>query len=174
MLMQARHRVRHARCWRAVTIIAGVVVLAALLLVASTLPGRPSLIGVAVADDDGGDSGDRGGSSGHGGDDGGGSDDGSADNSGSGSANSGSGDDGDNDTDDDDPAKARSADTQHSESGSDFVPGEVVVANLDAAAEPRIRRLGFVILERQRLASLDLSITRLRVPRTLDAPAART
>jgi hypothetical protein len=58
--------------------------------------------------------------------------------------------------------------------GRDFVADEVVIANLEDAARRDIGRLGFVVLGDQRLASLGLTITRLRVPRRMTAPAART
>jgi hypothetical protein len=58
--------------------------------------------------------------------------------------------------------------------GRDYVPDELVVANLVGDARNGIRRLGFVLLDEQRLASLGLTITRLRVPRQMTAPAART
>jgi len=59
-------------------------------------------------------------------------------------------------------------------SGSDYVPDEVVVANLGDDARTDIGSLGFVVLDEQQLASLGLTITRLRVPRQMTAPAART
>jgi hypothetical protein len=49
-----------------------------------------------------------------------------------------------------------------------------VVANLVGDARNGIRRLGFVVLDEQRLASLGFTISRLRVPRQMAAPAART
>jgi hypothetical protein len=58
--------------------------------------------------------------------------------------------------------------------GSEFVPDEVVVANLGDDARSAVGNLGFVVLDEQQLASLGLTITRLRVPRHLTAPAART
>src|SRR5215468_1114379 len=58
--------------------------------------------------------------------------------------------------------------------GHDFVQDEVVVANLGEDARTDIRRLGFVVLDEQQLASLGLTITRLRVPRPMTAPSART
>jgi Subtilase family len=58
--------------------------------------------------------------------------------------------------------------------GRDYVPDELVVANLADAARDEIGRLGFVVLDEQRMGSLDLTITRLRVPHRMTAPAART
>jgi hypothetical protein len=59
-------------------------------------------------------------------------------------------------------------------SGRDFVPDEVVVANLGDSARSDIGNLGFVVLDEQQLESLGLTITRLRVPRQMTAPTART
>jgi hypothetical protein len=59
-------------------------------------------------------------------------------------------------------------------SGRDYVPDEVVVANLADDARDDIGRFGFVVLGEQRLGSLGLTVTRLRVPRQMTAPAART
>jgi hypothetical protein len=87
-------------------------------------------------------------------------------------ANSGSGDD-DADADDEDAAAARQAGTA-ARSGRDYIPDEVVVANLEDDARADIRQLGFVVLDEQQLASLGLTITRLRVPRQMTAPTART
>jgi hypothetical protein len=56
----------------------------------------------------------------------------------------------------------------------DYVPDEVVVANLGDDARSGIRLLGFVVLDEQELESLGLTITRLRVPRQMTAPSART
>jgi minor extracellular protease Epr len=58
--------------------------------------------------------------------------------------------------------------------GRDYVQGELVVADLGGGARNGIRRLGFVVLDEQRLASLGLTISRLRVPRQMTTPAART
>jgi hypothetical protein len=66
------------------------------------------------------------------------------------------------------------ADTTTERNGRDFVPDELVVANLGRDARSGIGRLGFIVLDEQRLASLGLTITRLRVPRQMSAPAART
>jgi hypothetical protein len=49
-----------------------------------------------------------------------------------------------------------------------------VVANLDDEIRAAIARLGFAVLDERRLVSLRLTITRLRVPRQMTAPAART
>jgi hypothetical protein len=59
-------------------------------------------------------------------------------------------------------------------SGRDYVPDEVVVANLADDARDDIGRFGFVVLGEQRLGSLGLTVTRLRVPRQMTAPTART
>ena len=58
--------------------------------------------------------------------------------------------------------------------GHDYVPDEVVVANLSDSATAAVRRLGFVVLDERQLAALGLKVTRLRVPRQLTAPSART
>jgi hypothetical protein len=58
--------------------------------------------------------------------------------------------------------------------GRDYVPDELVVANLADDARRGVGRLGFVVLDEQELGSLGLTITRLRVPRRMTAPAART
>jgi len=58
--------------------------------------------------------------------------------------------------------------------GHDFVADEVVVANIDGRIRTAIDRLGFVLLDERRLPSLDLTLARLQVPRTMTAPAART
>jgi hypothetical protein len=57
--------------------------------------------------------------------------------------------------------------------GNDYVPDELVVANLGEARDD-VGRLGFVVVDEQDLASLGLTVTRLRVPRQMTAPAART
>jgi hypothetical protein len=49
-----------------------------------------------------------------------------------------------------------------------------VVANLGGETRAAIGRLGFAVLDERRLASLRLTIARLRVPRHMKAPAART
>ena len=59
-------------------------------------------------------------------------------------------------------------------SGRDYVPDEVVVANLADDARDDIGRFGFVVLQEEQLGSLGLTITRLRVPRQMTAPTART
>jgi Subtilase family len=87
-------------------------------------------------------------------------------------ASSGSGDD-DADDDDEAAASARQAGSA-ARSGRDYIPDEVVVANLEDAARADIRQLGFVVLDEQQLASLGLTITRLRVPHQMTAPTART
>jgi len=115
-----------------------------------------------------------------GGDDGGGDDGGDHD-GGGGNAGPGGGGDGDNDhsgTDDGDDDQAEhenGAAVSGVEHDSDhYVSGEVVVANLSDEVEDDIRRLGFVVLEERQLASLELTVTRLRVPDRMTAPAAQT
>jgi hypothetical protein len=125
----------------------------------------------AMADDDGGtSSGDHG----EGGDGHGGEGDGGSANSGPGSADDhsgpGGGDTGDADGDED----AGGAMGGEHGGGVDFVADEVVVANLGDGARADVSRLGFVILDERKLASLGLTVTRLRIPRHLTAPAART
>lgn len=82
------------------------------------------------------------------------------------------------DSDDGDDAAAAahqsSAATATERSGRDFVPDELVVANLGDDAKTDIGGLGFVVLDEQQLTSLGLTITRLRVPRQMTAPAARS
>ncbi len=46
-----------------------------------------------------------------------------------------------------------------------FVPGEIVVTNLPDGFEAGVRRLGFRILERFEMKTLDLKMIRLRIPR---------
>ena len=58
-------------------------------------------------------------------------------------------------------------------SGRDYVADEVVVANVRGDARTAMGRLGFVLLNERRLASLNLTIARLRVPRHMTARAAR-
>jgi hypothetical protein len=75
------------------------------------------------------------------------------------------------------PAAAKRAATAPAatgRAGHDFVADEVVVANIDGKVRTAIGRLGFVLLDERRLRSLKLTLTRLRVPRTMTAPAART
>ncbi len=114
-----------------------------------------------------------------GGDDGGGDHDAGGANSGSGGGDdggddhSGSGDaDNEGAEDEDEGAAAVSGDER--DEGDHYVPGEVLVANLSGEAEEDVRRLGFVVLDEQQLASLGLTVTRLRVPQRMTAPAART
>jgi hypothetical protein len=59
-------------------------------------------------------------------------------------------------------------------SGHDYVPDEVVVANLGDDARSDIVRLGFIVLDEQQLNALGLTIARVRVPRHMTPPAART
>jgi hypothetical protein len=70
-------------------------------------------------------------------------------------------------------ARAAQAAGEPGRGGRDFVADEVVVADLRADVRAAITRLGFVVLDEHRLASLGLTITRLRVPRAMTAPAAR-
>jgi len=115
-----------------------------------------------------GDPGGNGNGNGNGGSNGNGGNSGSNGNSGKGKGKGQS----------DDPASGTpaspAAETAVERNGRDFVPDELVVANLSRDARSGIGRLGFVVLDEQRLASLDLTITRLRVPRQMSAPAART
>lgn len=57
--------------------------------------------------------------------------------------------------------------------GHDFVARQVVVANIGGDIRTAIRRLGFVVLDERHLPSLDLIVTRLKVPDAMTAPAAR-
>jgi hypothetical protein len=59
-------------------------------------------------------------------------------------------------------------------SGHDFVADELVVANLGGEPRAAIGRLGFAVLDERPLTSLRLTIARLRVPRHMKAPTART
>jgi hypothetical protein len=95
-----------------------------------------------------------------------------ANNGGGAGAGSGSGDEGEGE----DAAGAPQAGAAGppGRSGGDYVPDEVVVANLGDDAKSDVGNLGFVVLDEQRLVSLGLRITRLRVPRQMTAPAART
>src|SRR5882724_4855909 len=58
-------------------------------------------------------------------------------------------------------------------SGHDFVADEVLAANIGSKIKAAVGRLGFVLLDERRLPSLDFTLTRLRVPRAMTAPAAR-
>lgn len=112
--------------------------------------------------------GGNGNGNGNGGSSGNGGNSGEHDNNGKGpGGNSGSGKD-------DDVAAQAGAATAAERSGRDYVPDELVVANLGDDARSDIGRLGFVVLDEQPLASLGLKITRLRVPRQMTAPTART
>jgi hypothetical protein len=75
------------------------------------------------------------------------------------------------------PATAKRAGTTRAaaaeRSGHDFVAGEVVVVNVGDKIKLALGRLGFVLLDQRRLPSLDLTLTRLQVPRAMTAPAAR-
>ena len=94
--------------------------------------------------------------------------------------NNGNGPDGSSgkrkDEHDDDAAAVRqaAAAAEAERNGRDYVPDEVVVANLGDDAKSDIGRLGFVVVDEQQLASLGLTITRVRVPRRMRAPVART
>jgi hypothetical protein len=88
--------------------------------------------------------------------------------------NSGKGKDKDKDDDDDAAAHHAGAAAETERNGRDYVPDEVVVANLGDDVRSNMGRLGFVVLDEQQLVSLGLTITRLRVPRRMTAPAART
>jgi Subtilase family len=68
-------------------------------------------------------------------------------------------------------ARARQAAAERS--GSEFVADEILVAHLRADAGMAMDGLGFVLLNERRLASLDLTIARLRVPRQMTARTAR-
>jgi hypothetical protein len=58
--------------------------------------------------------------------------------------------------------------------GRDYVPDELVVANLRDDARSSIGDFGFVVLDERQLESLGVTIIRLRVPGRMTAPAART
>jgi Subtilase family len=101
-----------------------------------------------------------------------GSENGNGGNSGAHGPGGGSSSTGDDDVD---APAARGSDAAATEHGRrDYVPDEVVVANLGDDARSGIRLLGFVVLDEQELESLGLTITRLRVPRQMTAPSART
>jgi hypothetical protein len=114
-----------------------------------------------------------------GGDDGGGDHDGGGAKSGSGGGDDG-GDvhsgpgDADNQGAEDEDESAAAVNGDDRDDGDHYVPGEVVVANLSGEAKEDVRRLGFVVLDEQQLTSLGLTVTRLRVPQRMTAPAART
>lgn len=142
-------------------------------------PATLSLISAAHADGGKGGGGDSGGGDG-GGDDGGG-DDGGSSNSGSGSANSGQDNDDDNDDDDDDDdndddghVDSASGRAGSDRSGRDYIPDEIVVGNLTDPARADIRDLGFTVIGEETFEALGLSVVRLRVPKSLTAPSART
>jgi len=142
--------------------------------------GAPGPVGRALADNDGdsgggdgGGGGDRSGGSGQsgsGGDDnsgpGGGDDSGS---DGDDKSGSGGGDD-DGDDDDDDPSSSGASDRD----GRDrFVADELVVINQDVAFFERVRGLGFAVVDQRPLGALGFTVTRLRLPATLQPAAAR-
>jgi len=125
--------------------------------------------------------------------DGGGNESGNGGHHGGGGVNSGAGDGDDNgqprsnDGDDDNsaaedgdedragPELGAGADATRRDGGGDhYVSGEVVVANLGSDVEEDVRHLGFVVIGQQQLPSLGLTVTRLRVPQRMTAPAART
>jgi subtilisin family serine protease len=58
-------------------------------------------------------------------------------------------------------------------SGHDFIPGEIVVANMGGKTKLAARRLGFVLLDERQLPALNLTVARLRIPRAMTAPEAR-
>jgi hypothetical protein len=66
------------------------------------------------------------------------------------------------------------ASTATERDGREYLADEVVVANLEDGARDDIGRLGFVVLDEQQMGSLGLTVTRLRVPQRMTAPAART
>jgi hypothetical protein len=150
--------------------------LGAALLVAALVVGCGAVLpragwspmGSAAADDDGG--GNHG--SGGGGGEGEGHDDGGGSNSGPGGGDEHE----DNGSDDDGSAAAGGSSAGHAteRDGSDYVRGEVVVANLSSQAKREIVRLGFVVVEERPFASLGLTVAKLRVPPRMAAPAART
>jgi hypothetical protein len=156
---------------------------AALLIVGLSSAGLPpvwQLPSLALADPGGNGNGKgNGGSKGNGGNSGEHQDNGKRPDNGKGpGANSKSGgDDGQDGEDGEDgdvaaPQAKTAAETERD--GRDYVPDELVVANLGEDARSDVGRLGFVVLDEQQLASLGLKITRLRVPHQLTAPTART
>ena len=153
-----------ARICRAAAL-AGAVVLV-LGLLSAGLPSRGCPLWSALADPGGNGNGKgKGGENGNGGQSGAHQDNGKG-------VGAGSGQDGEGE----DAASAPQAGAagESERSGRDYVPDEVVVANLGDDARNDIGNLGFVVLDEQQLASLDLTITRLRVPRQMTAPDART
>ena len=153
---------------------------AALLIVGLSSIGLPPawrLPSAALADPGGNGNGKgNGGSKGNGGHSGEHQDNGKGPNNGKGpGANSQSGgDDGEDGEDGDVAAPQAKAAAETERDGRDYVPDELVVANLAEDARSDVGRLGFVVLDEQQLASLDLKITRLRVPHQMTAPTART
>ncbi len=144
--------------------LAGAAVLAVVVLSTGLPPASP-FAAAAFADPGGNGKGN-----GNGGSNGNGGNSGAHDNKGnpSGNGKAGAGED---DASDEGSAHAAAA---NGRSGRDYVPDEVVVANLGKAARRDIGNLGFVVLDERQLQSLGLTITRLRVPRQMTAPAART
>ncbi len=152
-------------CWLALVAL-GIVVVG---------PDAPVPLGRALADkggDDGGGGdgggGDRSGGGGQSGSGSGGGDSGSGgDDSGSGGDdNSGSG--GGDDDDDQSP------NDESDRNGRDrFVADELVVINQDVAFFERVRGLGFAVVDQRPLGALGFTVTRLRVPATLQPGAAR-
>jgi len=69
--------------------------------------------------------------------------------------------------------RTRARQATQERSGRDFVADEIVVANVRGDARTAMGSRGFVLLDERRLASLDLTIARLRVPRQMSARAAR-
>ena len=145
--------------------LAGAAVLAIVVFSASLPPASP--FAAAAAADPGGNGKGNGGNNGNGGNSG------EHDNNGKGNANGkASGDDnaGESEASDDNSNTHAATDR----SGRDYIPDEVVVANLGNEARRDIGNLGFVVVDERPLQSLGLTVTRLRVPRQMTAPAART
>src|SRR5215470_8225221 len=154
---------RMARIIRMIAVV-GATVLAVVVLSTSLPPASPFATTAVLAAPGGNGKGN-----GNGGSNGNGGNSGAHDNKGKGNPNgNGAGDD-----DASDEGSAHAA-TANGRSGRDYVPDEVVVANLGKAARRDIGNLGFVVLDERQLQSLGLTVTRLRVPRQMTAPAART
>jgi len=147
----------------------GATVLAVVTLSTSLPPASPFAAAVLAAPGGNGKGNGNGGSNGNGGNSG------AHDNKGKGNGKADAGDDSageDESTDENSNTNATTAGGDRS--GRDYVADEVVVANLGKAARRDIGNLGFVVLDERPLQSLGLTITRLRVPRQMTAPAART
>ena len=154
-----------ARICRAIALAGAVVLIVGLL--STGLPPRWCPLSSAWADP-GGNGNGKGGANGNGGASG------QHDNKGKGTGAGSGSSEGDEGEDAAAAPQASGAAGVSERSGRDYVPDEVVVANLEDDAKTDIGNLGFVVLDEQQLASLDLTITRLRVPRQMTAPAART